>query len=206
VLHWRAAIEGPAATAIRLHRKLLTPVAAQPQRQGVLTPPTEQVDQNLLVEVNGPEPNGTIDKDIRFGAAYEYRAQRVIRVEENGTTMELDGPFSTPVRVDALDVFPPAIPAGLAAVSVPAENGHAPAIDLDWQPNTETDLAGYVVYRREKGGAWQRISPAQAVLKLSFHDAHVEAGHTYEYAVSAVDQGGHESGRSETAAETVPEP
>ena len=40
----------------------------------------------------------------------------------------------------------------------------------------------------------------------AFHDTHVLPGHTYIYAVSAVDQGGHESGRSADAQETVPNP
>jgi hypothetical protein len=34
----------------------------------------------------------------------------------------------------------------------------------------------------------------------------VQAGHTYIYAVSAIDQGGHVSGRSAEAEETVPNP
>ncbi len=95
---------------------------------------------------------------------------------------------------------------GLAAVAVGAENGGEAAIDLSWQPDTEADLAGYIVYRREGGGAWQRISPAQPLVGPGFHDAHVQPGHTYSYAVSAIDQGGHESARSSEAEETVPDP
>jgi fibronectin type 3 domain-containing protein len=108
--------------------------------------------------------------------------------------------------VEVADVFPPAVPEGLAAVAIAGENGGAPAIDLSWQPDTETDLAGYIVYRREGTGDWQRISPAEAVVGPAFHDAHVEAGHSYSYVVSSVDQGGHESGRSAEAQETVPGP
>jgi len=55
-------------------------------------------------------------------------------------------------------VFPPAVPAGLAVVAT-AEGGAEASIDLSWQPGTETDLAGYAVYRREGDGAWLRISP-----------------------------------------------
>jgi len=39
----------------------------------------------------------------------------------------------------------------------------------------------------------------------AFHDAHVQAGRTYRYAVSAVDKGGHESARSAEAQEIVPQ-
>jgi fibronectin type 3 domain-containing protein len=91
-------------------------------------------------------------------------------------------------------------------VASEGENGAGPAIDLSWQPGTEADLAGYIVYRREDDGAWQRISPPQPVVGPAFRDAQVQAGHAYHYAVSAVDQGGHESARSAEAQETVPNP
>ena len=94
---------------------------------------------------------------------------------------------------------------GLVAVAAAGENGAGPAIDLSWQPNTEADLAGYVVYRREGDGGWQRVSPATPVVEPAFHDPQVQPGHTYRYAVSAVDNGGHESTRSAEAQETVPQ-
>ena len=157
-------------------------------------------------EQAGRLPDRALDKDIHFGETYEYRAQRVARVTVGGATQELDGPLSAPVQVGVLDVFPPAVPTGLAAVAIAAENGGAPAIDLSWRPDTESDLAGYIVYRREGGGDWQRISPAQPVVGPAFHDAQVQAGHSYSYSVSAIDEGGHESGRSGEAEETVPNP
>ena len=208
VLRWNAAAQESAASAIRLERKLLTPLAAK-SAQGPLAPPAEPVERKLLVEASGEAgrvPDRAMDKDIRFGETYEYRAQRVARVNVDGQTVELDGPLSAPVRVEVADVFPPAVLAGLAAVAIVGENGAEPAIDLSWQPDTEVDLVGYIVYRREGDGDWQRISPAQSVVGPSFHDAHVQAGHTYSYAVSAIDQGGHESGRSGEAEETVPNP
>jgi len=221
VLHWSPVAQQPAAVAIRLHRRLLTPAADKKSTgqngrlTGPLAPPPEPVEQNLLVQTGeqaGRAPDRALDKDIRFGETYEYRAQRVARISLDGRTLELDGQLSAPVRVEILNVFPPAVPAGLAAVAVGDENGGESAIDLNWQPDTETDLAGYIVYRREGvaagegSGAWQRISPAQPLVGPGFHDAHVQAGHTYSYAVSAIDQGGHESARSAQAEETVPNP
>jgi fibronectin type 3 domain-containing protein len=119
-------------------------------------------------------------------------------------TLELAGPFSQPVRVEAKDVFPPAAPKGLAAVAVAASGGDAAGVDLDWDPNTEADLAGYVVYRREADGDWERVSPTVLLVGPGFHDGHVVAGHAYEYAVTAVDQNGHESLRSAPTQEAVP--
>jgi hypothetical protein len=224
VLHWTAGADVEASMAVRLHRTLLTPPPVKKKATGettaggmggLMTPPPEPVKENLLVEKSGKTGqvlDRALDENIRFGETYEYRAQRVARITVDGETMELDGPLSAPVRVEAADVFPPAVPAGLAAVAIAGEDGTAPAIDLSWQPDTEVDLAGYAVYRRdvsaagEGSGDWQRISPAQPVVGPGFHDAHVQAGHTYSYAVSAIDQGGHESGRSVAAEETVPGP
>lgn len=207
VLHWIPGPAEPYATEIRLERTLLTP-APKKQAQGPLTAPPEPLKQNLLVPA-GEVRGRAIDKDIRFGNTYEYRAQRITRVTANGKTLELDSSFSPPVKVEALDVFPPAMPTGLAAVATPAENGAGPAIDLSWQPDAEADVAGYAVYRRETGqpeSAWQRISAAQPVVGAGFHDPKVQPGRTYEYAVTALGQNGKESARSESAQETTPEP
>jgi fibronectin type 3 domain-containing protein len=110
------------------------------------------------------------------------------------------------VRVEALDVFPPAVPTGLAAVATAADATAEPSIDLSWQPVTDADLAGYQVYRREGDAGWQRISPPQPLIGPAFHDTQVQPGHTYRYAVSAIDQGGHEGARSPETEETVPGP
>ena len=115
------------------------------------------------------------------------------------------GPLSAPVRIDAINKFPPSAPKGLAAVATAGENGSSPAIDLSWLPGAEADLAGYIVYRRESAdAAWQRISPAQPVVGPGYHDPSVEPGHTYSYAVTAIDQNGHESALSAVASDTVP--
>lgn len=205
VLHWRPELDGPEATAIRLQRRLIVAAAPAPKAaQGPLGPAPEPLEQNLLVEVKDRAQVGAVDKDIHFGRTYEYRAQRVLRVNVNDRAMELDGPLSAPVRVEAKDVFPPAAPKGLAAVAVGAGNGMAAGVDLDWEPNTEADLVGYVVYRREGDGGWERISPTVPLVGPGYHDARVEAGHTYEYAVTAVDQNGHESLQSAPAQEAVP--
>lgn len=216
VLRWTpgdAATRQTARIVIRLHRKLLAPEQkVKPKtQQGIFAPQTEPMEQSLLVEPlaasAGRAPDRALDKDIRFGQVYEYRAQRVALVTTGSQTLELAGPLSAPVRVEALDVFPPDVPTGLAAVAAPAEPGAEASIDLSWQPGADADLAGYRVYRREgDGSGWLRISPMQPLVAPAFHDAQVQPGHTYRYAVSAIDQGGHESARSAEAEETMPNP
>jgi hypothetical protein len=221
LLAWQPEVQAAGSTEIRLMRKLLTPPApkhkpepenarASAQKQGgggLLAAPKEPLERTLLV--NAGTSARAVDEDVRFNERYEYRAQRVATVEANGQTLELAGPLSAPVEIETKNTFPPAVPIGLAAVGTSGENGPGiearPAIDLNWQPNTEPDLAGYIVYRREGDGEWQRISPAQPVVGSGFHDAGVTAGHIYRYAVSSIDQEGHESARSAEAEETAPE-
>lgn len=194
--------------AVRLERTLLTPPTKAEQkkdRQSPLAAPPEPVNRTLLVTA-GVEQGRALDRDIRFGETYEYRAQRVVRVTADGLKLELAGPLSAPVRIDAVNIFPPDVPTGLAAVATSGENGARPAIDLSWTPDTEADLAGYIVYRRENDGAWQRISGPQPVVGPGYHDDKVEPGHTYDYAVSAIDTVGHESARSAAAQDTLPAP
>ena len=205
-LHWTSAASEPPATEIRLHRRLLTPPETKPA-EGLLAPQPEPLEQNLLIDDPahpGRAPNRALDRSARLGQSYEYRAQRIVLIELNGQKLELAGPLTDPVRVEAADIFPPATPTGLAAVAISTDT--APSIDLNWQPGTEANLAGYAVYRTEPGGDWQRISPAQPIPSPAFHDTGVQAGHSYIYAVTAIGHNGRESARSPEATETVPQP
>ncbi len=143
---------------VRLHRRLLATKenAKSKEHAGPFAPVPEPLEQTLLVDSGGEAGQSTdraLDKEIRFGQVYEYRAQRVARVTVDGRVVELAGPLSEPVRVEALDVFPPEVPTGLAAVASAGDATNGPSIDLNWQPVTDADLAGYAVYRCEAGGS-----------------------------------------------------
>lgn len=214
LLRWTPAPPMATPAAVRLVRHLVAPPAKDAAQgksaNGPFAPRPEPPERILLVEPAAGDnsvPDRALDSSIEFGAIYEYRAQRVARATVNGKTLELAGPLSAPVRIEAINVFPPRAPRDLAAVATAGTESAAPAIDLNWQPNAEADLAGYIVYRRDVNAApsnWQRISPAQPLPSPSYHDVNVQSGHSYRYAVSAVDQQGHESARSDEAGETVP--
>jgi hypothetical protein len=202
-LYW----QGAETTPVRLHRRLLTPAALKEKKSGsgLMSVPSEPEQRNLLVD---NAPKGTLDSSALFGESYEYAAQRVEKVSTNGKVLELDGEISAPLRVDVIDRFPPAVPQGLAAVAVPEEK----TIDLSWQPDSEADLAGYIVYRIASGeaaddkGAWARISGQQPLASPAYRDKAVEPGQIYRYKVSAIDLTGHESAGSTETQESVPNP
>ncbi len=207
LLRWTPAPSESSPVAIRLVRRLLSPPIKK-SNQGPLAEPAEPLEQSLLID---PALNSdhALDTNIRFGETYDYRAQRVARITIGGSTLELAGPLSAPVHIDAINIFPPTAPKGLEAVATAGNNGSGPAIDLSWLPGTEPDLAGYIVYRREKDASGalterQRISPAQLVIGPGYHDSNVQPGRTYIYSVTAIDQQGHESSRSAEASDTVP--
>lgn len=142
------------------------------------------------------------DQSIEWEKTYYYHADTLaVLVRPGKPEASIDGDSTPEVKVFTHDVFPPAVPSGLQAVF--SGPGQAAFIDLVWSPVTDADLAGYNVYRHEAGGAPTRLNSA-LVPTPAFRDAEVVTGKRYVYSVSAVDQRGNESARSEEAEESVP--
>lgn len=99
VLRWDPdAIRTPAGkTTIHLRRTEGIPtVATQAMRDGLVPIPTPP-EVDLSVPVGSAS---VIDPDVRRGATYRYRAQRIFRIAVDGQTLEMDGQFSPEVRID----------------------------------------------------------------------------------------------------------
>jgi len=143
-----------------------------------------------------------LDQTIEWENTYFYRGAVVSVIESaRKAAVEVEGDDTPEVKVFAHDVFPPAVPAGLQAVF--SGPGQQPFIDLIWAPVTDADLEGYNVYRHEEGEAAVKLN-SEPVKIPAFRDTQVVAGKKYSYSVSAVDQRGNESARSEEAGESVP--
>lgn len=155
------------------------------------------------IRLNTSPQGEMVDHSFEWQKTFQYWVTVATIVLRHGQpSTEVEGNNSAPVTVFANDVYPPAVPGGLQAVF--SGVGQQPFVDLTWAPNTESDLAGYNVYRREQNGAWTRINSALAPTP-AYHDANVAAGRTYFYAVTAVDVRGNQSARSPETSETVPE-
>lgn len=137
------------------------------------------------------------DRAFEWATAYVYKVTPVSTTREG---VEIEGEDSRPIEVFTHDSFPPVAPEGVQAVS--SGTAREKFIDLTWAPNTESDLAGYHVYRRQQAGDWVRITK-DLITTPAFRDGNVMPGRTYYYAVSAVDLRRNESAKSEEAGETV---
>jgi hypothetical protein len=142
------------------------------------------------------------DSSIEWEKTYEYRAETVtVMAQENKPEVQVEGDDSPEIKVLADDVFPPAVPSGLQAVS--SGPGQKTFIDLVWAPVSDVDLGGYNVYRHEEGSAAVKVN-AEPLKTPAYRDDSVLSGKSYFYSVSAVDVRGNESSRSEEASEAVP--
>jgi fibronectin type 3 domain-containing protein len=93
------------------------------------------------------------------------------------------------------DTTPPAAPTNLVATPGDGE------VDLDWDDNTEGDLATYSVYRdTTSGGPYSQIKTGLTV--SAYTDTTVTNGTTYYYVVTALDTSSNESGYSNEASAT----
>ena len=95
------------------------------------------------------------------------------------------------------DTEAPAKPAGLTAKAQPA------SVKLTWQANTDKDLRGYNIFKRDASSeeGWSVI--ARDVKTASFVDNNCRPGHTYLYKVKALDEALNLSEASETVESAV---
>jgi hypothetical protein len=203
LLHWQA--EQDASTLLRIDRVLVpkpgasTKPSSATMRKGAEVPPQQTLEVPFAAQ---HDPARAFDKDAALDHTYRYTALRIARLTLAGHSIEVASAPSETITVNARDIFPPAVPSGLVTVASPDEH----AIDLSWSPNAESDLAGYVIYRREAGSssAPVRISPAQPVPAPAFRDSNAKPGTRYVYSVSSIDQDGNESARSQEIEESLP--
>jgi len=136
-----------------------------------------------------------VDTTFHYGETYRYS----VRALPNPPPPLRESTPSAEVEVRPLDVYAPKTPTGLAA----AVEGQA--IKLYWFPNSEPDLQGYRLYRRETRGDFRPLGEVGAG-ETSYADATAARGVRYYYAVTAVDGATppNESGRSDEVSEVVP--
>jgi hypothetical protein len=193
----------PASAVIDLDRTLVSVTAKKKHamKQPHSLTPSTPTEVHLQAGKQAADRGGTIDSTAQRGETYRYTAQRLRSVVLDGHTLELRSVLSAPITVVMRDTFPPATPTGLAAV--PGSG----SIDLSWEPNTEPDLAGYIVYRQPIAadgtltGTPVRLTPGP-IPTPAFSDLTAQPGQTYSYRVVAIDNAGNQSPASAEARES----
>jgi len=157
--------------------------------------PAAQEEEPLVPLNTAPLSERTyVDARFTYGETYRYSVRALLKppppLRESVPCDE--------VEARPLDLYAPKAPTGLAA----AVEGQA--IKLYWFPNSEADLHGYRVYRREAKGEFRPIGDVGAA-ETSFADTTAARGVRYYYVVTALDGATppNESARSAEVSESV---
>ncbi|HEY2845118.1 MAG TPA: hypothetical protein VGJ09_15755 [Bryobacteraceae bacterium] len=129
-----------------------------------------------------------LDASTIYGTRYRYLVQTIASANQWSVV-------SAAAEITPVDVFPPAVPEGLAAVPTPK------SIELAWTRSVEGDFRGSNIFRSTDGGPVEKI--ASLVEAPAFSDTKIEAGKKYRYTISAVDLTGNESAQSAPAEATA---
>ena len=142
---------------------------------------------SLIVTTSGSNPVGLL---FAGGSSRTY-ANEIGRVLGNfSVTIDTDGTPPPP------DTAPPTAPTNLTATGVDG------SVILDWVNNSETDLAGYNVYRgTTSGGTYSKVN-SSLVTTSAYTDTGLVNGTAYFYVVTAVDLSGNQSANSNEASAT----
>ncbi len=117
------------------------------------------------------------DVNVEFGVERCYIVTAISTVD--GDPIESEA--SSPTCAEFRDTFSPAAPRNLAAV------GSVGAVSLIWEPNSEADLAGYLVLRGESPNGTLEPLMTVPLTETNYRDTTGTTGVTYVYAVVAVD-------------------
>lgn len=142
-------------------------------------------DQGQLAAIPAPLNAARLATPAYMEASVDFGAERcfVVRTVERVGPVEIESEPSPPTCLTPRDEFPPAPPRSLTAVA-----GEA-VVNLIWEPNEETDLAGYVVLRGQPGAAGlslRALTPSP-IRETTYRDTDVRPGQIYVYAVVALD-------------------
>ncbi len=122
-----------------------------------------------------------LDSSAAFGERYIYG---VTALGHEAPIVESF--FGGEREIDFADRFAPAPPTKLIAL---AEAGR---VRLLWDASTEDDVVGYVVFRRQAGLDFRKLTD-KPILDTEYSDRTVETRTTYDYRVAAVDRVGNQS-------------
>jgi hypothetical protein len=132
------------------------------------------------------EETSFVDRNFVYKTTYRY----YVRASATRSSPFTESGNSEAAEIQTEDTLIPIAPTGLVAIA--GEN----FVSLSWDSNKETDLAGYRVWRKSDGEEDFTVV-TELITENVYHDSKVEKNQKYYYAISALDENGNESQRSE---------
>ena len=154
------------------------------------TPPVAQADAApLTYNVYRPDAISTpLNPSPLPAAKFETEAGElgkercfVVRAIQTVQNVTIESDVSAPACLTPADTFAPAAPKGLRAV---AEEG---GVNLVWEPNTESDIGGYLVLRGDTPETLQPLMQ-KPIIESTYRDTSATPGVRYVYAIAALDK------------------
>jgi fibronectin type 3 domain-containing protein len=138
------------------------------------------------------------DEFFDFGKEYYY----FVRAVSAGVAAEpVESSESNIVKFKGVDTFPPSPPTAITLAAAPT------TISIFFAVNPEKDVVGYKIYRSVEREIplenWTLLTP-ELLKTNTFQDTRVESGKKYFYYLTATDNAGNISERSEIVSESVP--
>ena len=161
--------------------------------------PTENIDGSRPPQILGYLVNSKhrvsateySDLEFEFGEVRSYRVQTM----SQDTNPLILSPFSDTLRILPRDEFPPATPQNMTAFVLEGK------VQIFWDENKEADLKGYFLY---SGTDVNRLKKSSSSITITrYVDESVVPGQSYYYQLTAVDQVGNESSKSDPVSVTV---
>ena len=161
--------------------------STEPDAVGMAVPPPLPLNPKPVEETSFTHAGAEPEKEQCF----------VVRSVAAVGTSTIESDASNPICVTPKDTFPPAAPKALTAV------GDTGAVNLVWDANTESDLAGYLVLRAEAPGDNMQPLMRDLIKENRYIDRTAQPGVAYFYTVIAVDKAGNRSTPSNRVQETA---
>lgn len=132
------------------------------------------------------------DTSAAFDRKYIYTVTTILSKEPL-----IESAIGAEYEVNYQDRFPPEAPSEVTAL---AERGQ---IRLLWEPSVSDDVVGYVVFRRDPGADFVKISP-EPIAGTEYLDRDLPGGRIYGYYVAAIDSADNQSDASDVVEARVP--
>jgi hypothetical protein len=182
----------------RVYRGEIDPASAE-----AATKDLGQAKWRVKLALRGPaDAVSYVDSSFEFGRTYVYLVRSVVSPADE----TIESGDSIPAVVTPQDTFPPAAPAGVVAAVLSGATEGSVQVDLSWSISSETDLAGYRVYRSEQEGTRGMAITPELLLTPAVRDNAVQPGQRYWYTVTAIDRAGNESAPSQQVAVEIAQP